>query len=50
MGGQYGYVLEDRKTLPFVACKGHLGLWVVPDEVMEEIEKLQAAAALPRVL
>lgn len=50
MGGQYGYVLEGRKALPFVECRGHQRWWRVQDEVIEEIERLQAAQPLRRVL
>jgi hypothetical protein len=50
MSGQYGYVLKDRKALPFVGCRGHLGTWAVPDEVIEEIEALVRAQPLRQVL
>lgn len=50
MSGQYGYVLEDRKALPFVECRGRQRWWRVPDQVIEEIEALVRAKPLRRVL
>lgn len=38
MEGQYGFVLEDRKPLPFVSCPGMLGFWRVPDEIASFLE------------
>lgn len=36
MGG-YALVLADVEPLPFVACKGALGLWTVPADVLEAL-------------
>ena len=33
----YGLVLANVRPLPFVACKGRLGLWTVPSEVMAQL-------------
>lgn len=32
--GEYGLVLDEVEPLPFVPCKGALGLWDVPKEVL----------------
>ena len=34
---QHGFVLEDRHPLPFVPCKGALGFWTVPDDVLRQL-------------
>lgn len=39
MDGQFGYVLRDCRTLPFVPCSGRLGLWRVPPEVMDALAR-----------
>lgn len=36
-GNQHGFVLEDRHPLPFVPCKGALGFWTVPDDVLRQL-------------
>lgn len=33
--GPWGFVLRNPRPLPFVPCKGALGFFKVPDEVME---------------
>lgn len=33
----YGLVLANVRPLPFVPCKGRLGLWTVPSEVMAQL-------------
>ena len=39
MAGQWGYVLGDVAPLPFVACKGMLGAWTVPADVLAELDR-----------
>lgn len=36
--GPFGWVLADVEPLPFVACKGALGLFDVPDEIVRTRE------------
>lgn len=36
--GPYGFVLENAKALPFVACRGSLGMFIVPPEVLAELK------------
>ncbi|HWA29059.1 MAG TPA: hypothetical protein VG734_25640 [Lacunisphaera sp.] len=36
MGG-FGYVTEGNRPVPFVPCKGALGFWRVPDEVVRTL-------------
>lgn len=38
MAEQYGFVLSASKPLPFVACKGALGFWEVPVNVLAALE------------
>jgi hypothetical protein len=33
--GRYGFVLRDPWPLPFIACKGQLGFFHVPDDLLE---------------
>jgi hypothetical protein len=35
---QYGYVLEDVRAVPFVACKGHQRWWNVPADVLKQLQ------------
>jgi hypothetical protein len=35
--GKYGYIIKNVRPLPFVACKGALGLWDVPEEVVQQL-------------
>lgn len=35
--GQKGYVLRDARPLPFVPCKGRLGFFDVPDDVVHAL-------------
>lgn len=37
MHEQYGFVLTHRRPLPFIECRGHLGFWRVPADVMAKI-------------
>ncbi len=37
MGG-YALVLADVEPTKVVKCRGHLGVWTVPDDVMRELE------------
>ena len=50
MGGQFGYVLEERRALPFVECKGSLGLWRVPAEVASAVTAEVVSAAISRTV
>jgi hypothetical protein len=43
--GGHAMLLGVVEELPFVACKGALGLWTVPDEVLTELARLQRCAA-----
>ena len=36
MGG-YGLILDAVEAVPFVACRGHLGLWNVPADVLAQL-------------
>lgn len=35
--GRYGFVLRDPRPIPFVPCKGALGFWRVPQDVLEQV-------------
>jgi len=35
--GAYGYVVENARPVPFVPCKGALGFWGVPHNVLREL-------------
>lgn len=37
--GGFALVLDDVEPVPFVPCKGALGLWRVPDDVRRAIER-----------
>ncbi len=37
MHEQYGFLLSNIEPLPFVPCKGALGFWPVPADVMAQI-------------
>jgi hypothetical protein len=37
MEDQWGYVLSDVAPLPFVECKGALGFFEVPPEVVSKL-------------
>jgi hypothetical protein len=37
--GGYGFVLKDVDPLPFVPCKGRLGLWDVPEDVLGRVRQ-----------
>ncbi len=37
MKDRYGYQVTDAEPVPFVACKGQLGLWHVPADVLEQL-------------
>lgn len=36
--GRYGFVLRDPRPIPFVPCKGALGFWPVPRDILEQVE------------
>lgn len=36
--GPYGFVLEDIQQTPVVACRGMLGFWKVPADVLAKLE------------
>lgn len=35
--GQYGFRLDDVRELPFARCRGALGFWEVPVEVLAQL-------------
>ena len=37
MGG-YALIIADVQPTKIVKCSGHLGLWTVPDDVIEQLE------------
>jgi hypothetical protein len=39
MDGQWGFVVEDARPVPFVACRGYQGFWRVPSNVLEQIRR-----------
>jgi hypothetical protein len=41
--GPYGFTLTDAKPLPFVACRGALGLFDVPEDVAATLRAIHAA-------
>ena len=43
--GQKGYVLRDARPLPFVSCKGKLGFFDVPHDVMEALHDREAVVS-----
>jgi hypothetical protein len=43
--GGFGLLLRRPRRLPFVACKGALGLWAVPSTVLDELRAAIAASA-----
>lgn len=38
--GPFGFVLAQARPLPFVPCRGALGLWTVPDKLMEQVRRV----------
>lgn len=36
--GPYGFVLEDVQRMPVVMCRGMLGFWKVPADVLAKLE------------
>lgn len=50
MADQWGFELEERKALPFVPCKGALGFWKVPPEVLRLVRGPTTAAELALLL
>ncbi|MDR3495342.1 MAG: ASCH domain-containing protein [Ancalomicrobiaceae bacterium] len=38
--GRFGFVLKDPKPLPFIPCKGALGFWRVPDDILAQLEEV----------
>ena len=36
--GKYGFMLKDARPLPFVPCRGALGLFPVSGEVLAQLE------------
>lgn len=43
MAGQYALILEEVEPLPFTPCKGHLGLWNAPAELLDRLGIREAA-------
>lgn len=43
MGG-YALVLSGVQPTPVVFCRGHLGLWTVPDDIVERLDALKTGA------
>lgn len=39
MAGQFGFVLENMRPVPFVPCRGMLNFWDVPADVLAELER-----------
>jgi len=39
--GEKGFVLRDPKPIPFVAMKGRLGFFEVPDEILAPLSRWQ---------
>lgn len=39
--GNYGFVLKDVRPLPFIECRGHLGFWDVPGDILQKIRRSQ---------
>lgn len=37
MPNQYGFLLEDTKEVPFVACPGALNFWTVPQNILDQL-------------
>lgn len=37
---QFGFVLENVRPVPFIPCRGMLGFFDVPDEVMAQVQYL----------
>lgn len=35
--GEYGFTLADVEPLPFVRCRGALGFWTVPEDVLASL-------------
>lgn len=35
--GRYGFVLRAPRPIPFVPCKGALGFWSVPQNILEQV-------------
>lgn len=40
--GRYGLVMKDARPLPFVACKGQLGFFNVPDDAAQRLREIAA--------
>ncbi len=36
---QFGFVVRDARAVPFVPCKGALGFWRVPTDVLEQLAR-----------
>lgn len=45
--GKYGYVIKNARPLPFVPCRGALGFFDVPPEVIEALKAAKVAANEP---
>ncbi len=39
--GQYGFVLTQRHTVPFISLRGELGLFDVPQEIETQIDEIR---------
>lgn len=35
--GRFGYTLSNARSLPFIPCRGQLGFWDVPQEVLDQL-------------
>ncbi len=44
-GGPWGFVLEERRVLPFLKCKGETGFFRVPDAIVEQLLEQVAVQA-----
>lgn len=44
MPEQFGFVLAEREVLPFTPCKGALGFWRVPTDVLRSLPTTPATA------
>lgn len=36
---QHGFTLEAARTVPFVACRGSLGFWEVPADILAQVQR-----------
>lgn len=44
--GAYAWLLANVQPMPLIPCKGRLGLWTPPDDIMRMLPQVQPASDL----